>query len=237
MGNEQQTSGRALAGPSRGALNPGGDSGVVTKKTQTCERLLAQASPRLGNIHRQQVRREPWPDFASFDGSHYTLELRREAARHWATRAVAEYGSIHQFSAVTHILCTAQVGLEFLGPLARLMTDEVRHAELCARMAMTCDPQGPEASPNGFQWDTPAAPWPEPDKHGDRESLLTWAARAILVACCLGETITRPMYDALLVVCTDSVCAQVLRQIQRDGGVLFDQHHGNAFILVQAFQD
>jgi len=177
---------------------------------------LAQASPRLGRIHRQQVHREAWPDFDRFEVASYPLELRREAARHWARRAVAEYGSIHQFSAVTHILCEAQVGLEFLGPLARLLTDEVRHAELCARMAITCDPQGPEASPHGFRWEAPVAPWPAPPKDRDRELQLAWAARAILVACCLGETISSQMYDALLVVVTDPVCAQVLRQIQRD---------------------
>ncbi|MEZ4385632.1 MAG: hypothetical protein R3A79_30215 [Nannocystaceae bacterium] len=208
---------RALAGPTRGALaGLAAPSPAVALTSPSCERLLAPTSERLARIHRQQIDRAGWPDFAAFDRERYPLALRREAGRHWARRAVAEHGSIHQFSAVTHALCEARVGLELLGPLARLLTDEVRHAELCARMALACDPEGPQASPGAFAWEIPAAPWPDAPRPEARGELLTWAAAAILVACCLGETISRPMYDALLVVCTDPVAAQVLRQIQRD---------------------
>ncbi len=209
--------GRALAGPSRGALR-GIEvlSPSIERTSETCERLLAPTTERLRRIHHRQIERERWPDFTAFERERYPLDLRREAARHWGLRSVAEHGSILQFSAVTHALSQARVGLELLGALARLITDEVRHAELCARMALACDPEGPEASPGAFAWPLPASPWEDAPSTEEREALLAWAARAILVACCLGETLSRPMYDALVVVCRDPVAAQVLRQIQRD---------------------
>ncbi len=215
MHDRRRTSaGRALSGPSEDTRDC--PSGAVADTTKTCEQMFAATTRRLQRIYRGQVGREPWPEFESFRRGDYPLELRREAARHWARRAVAEYGSIHQFSGVTHALCEANVGLELLGPLTRLMTDEVRHAEVCGQMALACDPEGPAVSPRAFAWERPRAPWPRAPYAGDRQQLLRWAAEAILVACCLGETISRPMYDALIVVCTDDVANQVLRQIQRD---------------------
>ena len=210
---------RAHAGPSRGALAVAAadqPSSAIALAGDDFTRLLAPTSERLARIHRQQIEREPWPDFAAFERDRYPQGLRREAARHWALRAVAEHGSIHQFSALTRALCEARVGLELLGPLARLITDEVRHADLCARMALACDPEGPQASPRAFAWPTPRAPWSDAPGASDRPRLLAWAASAILIASCLGETISRPMYDALVVVCTDPIAGQVLRQIQRD---------------------
>ena len=208
---------RAAAGPSRAAIaGLAAASDAVARGSSTCERLVAPATPRLARIHRAQVEREPWPDFAVFDRGRYDLALRREAAGEWARRAVAEHGSIHQFSALSHALCEARVGLELLGPLARLITDEVRHAELCARMALAIDPEGPTARPGDFAWPIPQAPWAAAPDPGAREAALAWAAEVMLVACCLGETLSRPMYDALIVRCTDPIAEAVLRQIQRD---------------------
>jgi hypothetical protein len=211
---------RALAAPSRPALEAlaaARDSPrpLVDLTALTCARMLDPATPRLARIYRHQIERDRWPDFAAFDHDRYPLDLRRDAACHWARRAVAEYGSVHQFSALTRALCEARIGLELLGPLARLLTDELRHAELCARMALVIDPEGPTASPREFAWPAPLAPWPDAPS-GDRDAILTWAAGVILIACCLGETLSRPLYDALIVVCSDPVAEAVLRQIQRD---------------------
>lgn len=213
----QDPSDRPLAGPSRPAVAAlARPAALVELTSATCERLLAPATPRLARVHRQQIDRDGWPDFAAFDPHRYDPGLRRDAARHWARRAVAEHGSVHQFSALTHALCEARVGLELLGPLARLITDEVRHAELCARMALAIDPEGPGASPGAFAWPVPVAPWPDAPPAAERGRLLTWSAGVILVACCLGETLSRPFYDALALVCTDPTAEAVLRQIQRD---------------------
>lgn len=210
---------RALSGPSRDILKRLAHPTPAVELTPSLagtERMLAATSERLARIHRQQIERDRWPDFAAFDPSHYDLDLRREAARQWAARARAEHGSIHQFSAVTHALCEARVGLELLGALSRLLTDEVRHVDLCARMALACDPDGPRDAPTNFHWPVPGAPWPPSPGPRDRGELLAWAASAILIACCLGETLSRPMLEGLLIVTTDPVALDVSRQILRD---------------------
>lgn len=210
---------RALSGPSRDALRKLDEVGAavdVAAPRSGVERMIAGTSERLGRIHRSQIERERWPDFAGFEAGRYSPELRQEAARQWAGRARAEHGSIHQFSAVAHALCEARVGLEVLGALSRLIADEVRHVDLCARMALVCDPEGPLREPERFRWSVPAAPWPDAPRAERREELLAWAASAIAIACCVGETLSRPMLEALVVVTTDPVAADVSRQILRD---------------------
>ena len=174
---------------------------------------MADASRKpLAAMHRAQIRRDPWPDFAAFPRASYPEPLRREAAEHWAARARAEHGSVHQFTQVSHALCVAQAPLELLGALARLITDEVRHAELCVDMAEACQPAGNA----GLRWPTPRAPWPDPPLGEGPRALRAWAARAILVACCRGETISRPLLEAVVVVATDPLAEAVARQILRD---------------------
>lgn len=171
--------------------------------------MLATTTPALAGICRSQVRRDPWPDFESFEAQQYSDELRRAAAHQWAGRARAEHGSVHQFTALGHALSEARAPLQLLGSLGRLITDEVRHAELCVRMAMACRP----GSIN-LGWAVPKAPWgPAPSADGDVEG---WAAEAILIACCVGETLSAPMLEAIAIVATDPVAEGVARQILRD---------------------
>ncbi len=182
-------------------------------------RLVAATTKKLGSMHKNQVHRDPWPDFEAFDPSRYPHELRRRAAWQWIARAQAEHGSVHQFSAVTHALCEARAPMELLGALARLITDEVRHVELCARAALAIFPEGDD---DFFRWRTPRAPWPDPPRivADEREAgelrLRGWAARAILTACALGETLSEPMLEALAVVSTDPLPRACSEQILRD---------------------
>lgn len=181
------------------------------------ERMLAPATERLGRMHRAQVHRDPWPDFSSLDPATYDAGLRRAAAVQWAGRARAEHGSVHQFTIVAHTLCIARLELPVLGALARLCTDEVRHAELCAEMALACWPEGTDAEPAVFRWDPPRAPWAMPPAATeDPEPLLAWAAEAILISCCIGETLSKPMLEAIAVVATEPLADAVARQILRD---------------------
>ena len=181
-----------------------------------CERMLAVASERLANMHRVQVHRDPWPEFATFDRSRYAAPMRRAAAIQWAGRARAEHGSIHQFTQLAHALANARVPLHLHGALARLVTDEVRHAELCAEMALACWPEGRDDGPAVFAWPPPRAPWPDAPAASEEIALLGWAAEAIAVACCLGETMSRPMLEAIAVVATDPLAEACARQILRD---------------------
>ena len=182
--------------------------------------MLARSRERLGNVHRKQVHRDPWPDFSRFDPSPWTDEQRREAAIQWAGRARNEHGSVQQFSQLALVLSTACVELELLGCLARMITDEVRHAELCAAMAHAVWPEGLREEPRVFRWPQPTPPWADPpsprETEVDDEQRLRWACDVILTACCLGETLSKPMLDALVVVSTEPLAEAVSRQILRD---------------------
>jgi hypothetical protein len=175
-------------------------------------RMLASVGSRLASIHRAQVHRDPWPDFAAFDRAAYDEPLRRSAAVQWAGRARAEHGSVQQFTQIGHALADARVPLHVLGAIARLVTDEVRHAELCVEMGHACWPEGLARGDVVFAWPTPVPPWraPSPD------ALEQWVAEAIAVACCLGETLSRPMLEAIAVVATCPIAEACARQILRD---------------------
>jgi hypothetical protein len=181
--------------------------------------MLAPAGDRLGGAHRKQVHRDPWPAFEQFDPEPWTLEQRRKAAIQWAGRARNEHGSVQQFGQLTQVLASACVELELLGVLARMITDEVRHAELCARMAIALWPEGMQTEAQVFRWPQPRPPWMDPPSPRERlepEPRLAWASRAILTACCLGETLSKPMLEALVVITTEPIAEGVSRQILRD---------------------
>lgn len=181
--------------------------------------MLSRTSERLASMHRAQVHRAPWPDFDAFDRGAYDAEIRRAAAAQWAGRARAEHGSVQQFTALAHALTEARAPLEMLGALARLITDEVRHAELCARMALACWPEGVDDESDIFRWPSPRAPFGDAPRLGegdDIEPIFAWAAEAIVIACCIGETLSRPMLEAISVVSTDPLAEAVARQILRD---------------------
>lgn len=221
---------RAQALSSAGSVEAGPSvesprEGEVEDARTGTERMVAASRDRLASIHRKQVHRDPWPDFSSFDPSPWTDRQRRDAALQWAGRGRNEYGSIHQFSEVAHALATARIEAEVLGCLARLITDEVRHAELCSAMALAVWPEGRSIEPAVFRWPRPRAPWPAAPKLRarerdgeafDDEAILAWAAGAILTACCLGETLSKPMLEALAVVSTEPLAEAVSRQILRD---------------------
>ncbi len=170
---------------------------------------------RLASIARSQIRREPWPDFASFDASCYDERLRRRTAHQWWRRAREEYGSIHEFTELANTLCEARAPIDLLSGLSRLITDEARHVELCTSMARALVPD--KAPEEIFDWKPPAAPWAKPPPYeGDAEKLFAWAADVVLCACCIGEALSRPLFEALATVITDPVPEAVVRQILRD---------------------
>jgi len=182
--------------------------------------LLSGASKPLQNMHKKQVHREPWPDFTSFQSSRYPLEIRRAAALQWMRRAREELGSVYEFTSLSHALCRVRVPVEVLGGLSRLITDEVRHAEMCGRMALACYPEGAANEPELLAWRVPKMPYPEPpafDASSDNlMPTLRWASDVVLTSCCIGETLSRPLFEAVATVTTEPVSEQVIRQILRD---------------------
>lgn len=165
---------------------------------------------RISAMGLSHIRREPWPDFASFQADDYPLPLRKAAARQWWRRAREEYGSIHEFSQLSHVLSRVKAPLSFLTALARIVSDEARHTYLCAEMAraLLCGEDG------DFEWKAPALPWNEPPT-GD-EDVFRWVADAIMCSCCVGETLSRPLYEALALTTTDPIPRSVVEQILKD---------------------
>jgi hypothetical protein len=178
--------------------------------------LLAPTSARLTTIHAQQVRRDPWPRFDSVEIEGFDPSSCRDAAIQWAGRARNELGSVHQFAALGHALSEAAVPISILGALSRLQTDEARHVELCASLAAAY------AGDHGAEWlsfRAPRAPWADAPRarcEADVPAVLAWAAEAVLSACCLGETASVPMLEAIATVATEPTAADVARQILRD---------------------
>lgn len=184
---------------------------------------LSTSSQPLASMHRRQVHRDPWPDFAAFEPDRYAPALRQRSAAQWMHRAREEQGSVYEFSTLLRVLCEARIPVEIQGALARIITDEVRHTELCARMARTVLPEGsPPDREDLFAWPPPRTPWQTPpsgDAGGDAgepEPRLRWAAEAVLTSCCIGETLSKPLFEAVATVTTDPLCEAVLRQILRD---------------------
>lgn len=169
---------------------------------------------RLATMARTQIRRDPWPAFEAFDASRYPEALRLRTARQWWRRAREEYGSISEFTELAHVLCRARAPIDLLAALSRLITDEARHAALCTSMASALVPGvDPDTI---FEWTPPAAPWPSPPSTTEPEPLFAWASDVVLCSCCIGETVSRPLFEALATVITDPVPEAVVRQILRD---------------------
>ncbi len=165
----------------------------------------------LAQLHQGQIKRAEWPRFEDFDRAPYPLELRRHAARTWHTRAQHEYGSVLEFSALLHALTRIGAPIEFTGALGRLLTDEARHAELCRAMSVALVG---EDETQALAWQPVAMPFaPAP---AELEAVPLWVADVLMTSCCIGETLSRPLYEALINVTTDAVPRSVVRQILRD---------------------
>lgn len=160
----------------------------------------------LGRFHRTLMDRRS-VDWDALSEKDYDDETREQARRDWAARATAEYYSTSQFAQLVHRLCKIGAPLELIGASTRLVTDECRHAELCARMA---DALGGR---EGFELDTSQLSF-----HEKTDDLPLTVYRTILQLCCFGETISVPVLQAMHVVANDPVASEVSEIIATDEG-------------------
>lgn len=178
--------------------------------------MLAFSSARLTAMHVHHVHRDPWPAFAEVDVRAVDAAILAHATREWASRARNEYGSVHQFAGLAQALAEARAPVTILGALARLQTDEARHVELCAELVRAYVGGADGELP---AWPVPRTPWadaPRVRSEGDVPRALAWAAEVTLSACCIGETLSVPMLEAIAVVATEPIARDVARQILRD---------------------
>ena len=166
---------------------------------------LEPTTELLGRFHRTLIDRRVEVPWSAFDASSYSPALVEHARRHWAGRAVAEYQSTAQFAQLMHRLTLIGAPVELIGAATRLITDECRHAELCAKMA--------DLLGGRLGYDVPARGMSILDEERD-----PWIAiaKTVLNVCCFGETLSIPMLEALTIVASDPTPQAIARQIASD---------------------
>lgn len=154
--------------------------------------LLTQ--PRKGSI-----------DWASFNRSHFTEAQLTSARELWRHRAFTEFHSLTQFTQLASQLHALGAPLDWSGAFARMISDEVRHAELCARMVETLG----------------GAPGIELDSLDDvhltvRGSLRAHVRRTVVSAFCIGETLSGRMFKRCLAAANVPLAKDVVTAILVD---------------------
>jgi hypothetical protein len=97
---------------------------------------LETERPVLSRFVRELEAQSPLGvDFAPPDLSAYTDEEIDAARFTWGLRVVDEYRSVVVFSELLALLADVRAGFPALCAVQRLIGDELRHAQLCARMA------------------------------------------------------------------------------------------------------
>lgn len=154
---------------------------------------LSTPTEVLERFHRTLMDRRraevPWHDF---DAGRYAPQRVDEARRQWLSRARAEYASTAQFAQLLHRLTQVGAPVAIIGAATRLVRDECRHAEYCARMTQLLGHRA-EIRVGARKLSLFER---EPDP---------WLAiyRTVLTVCCFGEAISVPVLRALHVVATD----------------------------------
>ena len=166
---------------------------------------LEPTTELLGRFHRVLMERRPEIPWDQFDPERYDPELVEFSRHQWAGRAVAEYHSTAQFAQLIMRLTHLGAPIELIGAATRLITDECRHAELCARMADLLGGRG--------------------DHHVTHRGLSLLAeesdpwlqiAFSVLEVCCFGETLSIPMLESIELVATDETPRAIAKIISAD---------------------
>ncbi len=172
---------------------------VLRRATGDSELELAQAhaviaAPRHGAI--------AWDDFARHT---YAPEALDAAADAWRARVVQEYHSLALFTQISSQAHLLGAPLDWAGAFARMIGDEVRHTELCARMVQTLSP-GAEVEIDPRVLHLPVA----------AGSLESHVRTAITGAFCIGETLSGRMFRRCLRAATVPLARAVVRTICDD---------------------
>lgn len=176
----------------------------------------AIARPRKGEIR--------WNDF---DRAVYAPDTLEAASRLWEDRAVQEMHSLALFTELTAQLHLLGAPLDWSGAFARMIADEVRHADLCLRM---CEALG-----------RPVAPKIDPEHLHllPASSRRAQVRRTIVAAFCIGETVSGHMFRSALKAATVPLARDVVTAIVIDEtfhgelgwelGALLMRNDGSAF--------
>lgn len=166
---------------------------------RSAERLFARLHRSLLDAHTPAI---PWQ---ALDPSVLDDETREATRRAWAARVLAEYRSLAVFTEVLARMPEAGAPLPAITSLTRLIQDEARHTELCARMAEAL----------GGTHDCTLPPEALRVSSGRLRPALFIARQAVSMFC-VGEAASVALLDELLAGVTDRCAAAVLRVIRRD---------------------
>lgn len=137
------------------------------------------------------------------DLSPFTDAQRLRARQHWEARTAAEHQSMTVFAEMLARMPEAGLPVAVTVATTRLIQDEARHTELCARMAAACGGDGGLPSVAARRFD------------GSLDARL-FLARWTLSMLCVGECVSVALLDVLCDAATDPTARAVLASIQRD---------------------
>jgi hypothetical protein len=152
----------------------------------------AVAAPRRGKI-RWELDREA-----------FEAKALRAAAGAWRARAVQEYTSLALFTQLASQVHVLGLPLDWSGGFARMIADEVRHAELCARMTELLAGAPPRVDESTLHLPVYA------------RSLRAHVRGVLVAAFCIGETLSGRFFRRCLRAATVAVAKDVVRVICDD---------------------
>jgi hypothetical protein len=153
----------------------------------------AVVRPRRGRI-----------DWESFDARAWPASVLAGAAADWRDRARTEYCSLTGFTQLASQVQLLGAPLDWAGAFARMIADEVRHAEICARMAELLGAAPASIEPGELHV---AVTGP---------TLRAHVRRQIVGVFCIGETLSGRMFRRCLRVATVPVARDAVRAIVVD---------------------
>jgi hypothetical protein len=171
-------------------------------------RLLREspASAELAEEHAQITKpRRGTIAWNAFDRAAFSPEVLTEAASVWRERARQEYASLALFTQLASQVQLLGAPLDWSGALARMISDEVRHTELCARFAEALEPGG-RIVVDEAELHVPIA----------TASLRAHVRATIVAALCIGETISGRIFRQCLRAATVPLARDVVRTIVDD---------------------
>ncbi|MFO0547532.1 MAG: hypothetical protein U0271_04035 [Polyangiaceae bacterium] len=159
-------------------------------------------------------RKPPWD---ALDPSRVSDADRELGLRAWASRANAEYLSMALFAELSARAAEIGMPLEITCGLSRLVQDEARHSELCARVSSALG--GPDAvtlPAEELSFRTRSAP------HTAVSNELGFA-RWVLGMFCVGEASSVALLEAMANVAADDPCIAVVLETLHQDEVLHDR--------------
>lgn len=186
-------------------MNTSPRSNQESAQDQAFELSLTEGPSRRAHEHALGLQDNAYP-WDSLDPTRYPALLVERARRSWTETALSEYEVLAALGQLLTAFTQARVPLDFTSQAARFAAQEVRHVELCARVAM----QLGGGAPLRFS----------PDKivvHLDPQlTSLQQSNELVVRVLCVGEALSLPLLRLSMQSASHPLTKAVLTQIVRD---------------------